>query len=266
MIDETLTKPQRLARLDGQTIAYRVRAGNGVQGDGGAQKVGVVWLGGFKSDMIGAKATALDAWAAAAQRHFVRFDYFGHGESTGEFVEGTIGQWREDALAVIDEVAEGPLVLVGSSMGGWIALLAALARPERVRGLALVAPAPDFTEDLMWDLASEEVKEVLRAGKIWSELSEYDEEPYEISLKLIEDGRRHLLLRAPIDLQCPVRILHGMADVDVPWQRSLTLVECISHPDVMATFIKGADHRLSEEHHIARLVSLVNDLCRDIEH
>ncbi len=260
-----LSDPQKLVRPDAETIAYRVRSGNGPNGGASIENVGVVWLGGFKSDMIGTKAAALDEWAVQTQRHFVRFDYFGHGESSGEFVKGTMGRWLDDALAVLDAIVQGPVVLVGSSMGGWIALLAALARPDRVIGLGLVAPAPDFTEDLIWDLASDEVKQVLMSGEIYSEPSEYDDEPYEITMGLIEEARRHLLLRGPIDLQCPVRILHGLADVDVPWRRSVKLIEQLTTQDVAANFIKDADHRMSDDQNIARLVSMVADLCRSVE-
>lgn len=256
---------QKLVRPDAETIAYRARSGNGQKGVNGQENIGVVWLGGFKSDMVGSKAGALDDWAVNTQRHFVRFDYFGHGESSGAFVDGTIGRWLDDALAVLDAIAQGPVVLVGSSMGGWIALLAALARPDRVRGIALVAPAPDFTEDLMWQRASEETKQILLSGEIYAEPSEYDDEPYEISMGLIEEARRHLLLRSPIEVQCPVRILHGMADVDVPWQRSLMLVEQLATSDVTVNFIKDADHRMSDDQNIARLVSMVADLCRSVE-
>ncbi len=265
MSDTPLSDPEKLVRPDGETIAYRVRSGNGPDGGSAQENVGIVWLGGFKSDMIGSKAGALDAWAVETQRHFVRFDYFGHGESSGAFIKGAIGRWLDDALAVLDAVARGPVVLVGSSMGGWIALLAALARPERVRGLALVAPAPDFTEDLMWDLASDEVKQILLSGAVYAEPSDYDDEPYEITMDLIEEGRRHLLLRGPIEIRRPVRILHGMADVDVPWRRSLKLIEQLATDDVAALFIKGADHRMSDDKNIARLVAMVDDLCRSIE-
>ncbi len=262
----TLQQPdvQRLKRPDGSTIAYRLRSVHGA-GEKSASRTGVLFLGGFKSDMTGSKATALDAWAARCGRSFVRFDYFGHGDSSGAFTSGTISRWREDALAILDHVALGPQILVGSSMGGWIALLVALARPERVRALALIAPAPDFTEDLMWAQFPDEVKRSLKAGQVYAQPSFYDDNPYEITYDLIEDGRRHLLLRAPIAISKPVRILHGMCDVDVPWQRSLTLIERLESTDVVASFIKTADHRLSDDRNLARLVAMVEGVCREVE-
>ncbi|MCP5432297.1 MAG: alpha/beta fold hydrolase [Alphaproteobacteria bacterium] len=236
--------PAFLGRPGGHRLAYRRRAGSGP---------GLVWLGGFNSDMNGTKATALEGWAQEWGRACLRFDYFGHGASSGEFAAGTIGRWRDDALAVLDELARGPQILVGSSLGGWIALLAALARPERVAGLFLVAPAPDFTEDLIWETLSQSRREaLLREGRI-ERPSQYGEAPYPISRELIEEGRRHLLLREPIAVRCPVEIVHGMADPDVPWRRSLALVERLAGAEVSATFLKAGDHRLSAPADLDRL-------------
>lgn len=252
-----LDPPRILRRPDGATIAYRARTG-----PGGA---GLMFLGGFRSDMTGTKASALDAWATRNGRAYVRFDYFGHGESSGAFRKGTIGRWTNDALAVLDETTQGPLVLVGSSMGGWIALLVALARPERVRGLIGFAAAPDFTEDLMWARFSDDVRRTLEADGVYLEPSAYDPEPTAITRELIEEGRRHLLLRGPIALDIPVRLFHGMRDPDVPWQHSCRLAEALTGNDVTLTLIKSGDHRLSEPDDLDRLTRAVEELCKAAE-
>lgn len=207
---------------------------------------GLVWLGGFKSDMTGTKATALENWAAARGRAYLRFDYSGHGTSEGRFEDGTIGAWRNDALRILDHLCEGPQVLIGSSMGGWLALLCALARPDKVAGLFLIAPAPDFTEDLMWAEMDEATRAALQRGEPFERPTDYDTAPQVITYRLIEEGRGHLLLGGPIAIDRPVRIVHGMADRDVPWQRSLTLVERLAGGDVTVEFLKSGDHRLSD--------------------
>ncbi len=201
--------------------------------------------------MRGTKASFLDAFCAARGLSLVRFDYSGHGESSGRFEDGTIGRWAADAIAVIDQSADGPLVLVGSSMGGWIMLLAALARPERIAGLVGLAPAPDFTEALLWKNLTAEQRELLvRTGRL--ELpSAYSEEPTIITRALIEEGRQHLLLAATIDIRSPVRLLHGMADPDVPYRLSLDLAERIAGSDVRVTLVKDGDHRLSRDADLA---------------
>jgi pimeloyl-ACP methyl ester carboxylesterase len=214
--------------------------------------------------MTGVKAAALEGLCRDAGRAFVRFDYFGHGASSGAFADGTIGRWADDATAVLDELSDGPQVLVGSSMGGWLMLLAALRRPERVAGLVGVAAAPDFTEDLMWaryDAAAR--SELLRNG-IRYEPSAYDSRPYPVALRMIEEARRHLLLRAPIPLHCPIRLLHGMRDPDVPWRTSLHLAERLEADDVETVLIKDGDHRLSRQADIARLEAAVAALCRQV--
>ncbi|MDX1423950.1 MAG: alpha/beta hydrolase [Kiloniellales bacterium] len=248
--------PSKLARPDGHTLAYHATAA-AAPGDG---RPGVVFCGGFMSDMTGTKATALEAFARREGLGFVRFDYLGHGASSGAFTDGTIGRWAEDAIAVLDEVARGPQVLVGSSMGGWIMLLAALARPQRVAGLVGIAPAPDFTEDLMWERYDAEVRATLERDGVYREPSAYGEAPYPITLRLIEEGRGHLLLRATIPLACPLRILQGMEDADVPWQTALRLAERIESRDVEVTLVKDGDHRLSEPHDLARLCDCVAGL------
>lgn len=244
----TLPPPSRLPRPDGATIAYRHLVG---------KSPGILFLPGFKSDMAGTKAEALAAAAAAAGRAFTRFDYFGHGQSDGDFRAGTIGRWAEDAIAVLDEIATGPQILVGSSMGGWLMLLAALERPERVAGMVGIAPAVDFTEILMWRRLAPEARAALTRDGVWLRPSAYADEPYPVTMRLIEEGRRHLLLPGPIALSCPVRILHGMQDEDVPWQHSLDLIAALQGPDVALTLLKDGDHRLSDPENLARLTGLV---------
>ena len=183
-----------LPRPGGASIAYRKCSG---------RSPGVIFMGGFNSDMTGTKASALEAACREAGRAYVRFDYSGHGESSGEFADGTIGSWSEDAIAVLDAASEGPQVLVGSSMGGWIMLLAALARPQRVAGLVGIASAPDFTEELMWRRFDDDVRRRLEDTGVYHRPSEYGDDPYPITMKLIEDGRRHLLLERPIAIHCP---------------------------------------------------------------
>ena len=211
-----------------------------------------VWLSGFKSDMNGTKVLALERWAANAGHGFLAFDYSGHGSSEGAFEDGTISRWRLDTLNAIDELTSGPLVLVGSSMGGWIALLATLARADRVSALVLVAPAPDFTEKLLWAGLPEQARaEILEQG-FSLRPSDYDE-PYRITRELIEDGRHWQVLDAPLAIDCPVRILQGMRDDDVPWQHAQRLVAALTYDDVVLTLVKDGDHRLSRAQDIARL-------------
>lgn len=246
-------------------IAVRSR-----RGQGHSQGPGLVWLGGFKSDMQGGKAQALDAWAGEHGRAMVRFDYSGHGESSGDFADGTIGRWLEDSMAVFERFCEGPQVLIGSSMGGWMALL--LAREIRKRqeqqqakaslaGLVLIAPAPDFTEELMWKNFSPEVKKEIETKGFWLRPSDYgDGSPYPITQKLIEEGRNHLVLGSAIDLGCPVRILQGAKDPDVPWQHAFALTHRLPADDVVLTLIQDGDHRLSRPQDIARILAAVAEI------
>jgi pimeloyl-ACP methyl ester carboxylesterase len=243
--------PKTLTRSDGTAIAYHRLEGRGP---------GLVFLGGFRSDMTGTKALHLEAYARARGLAFLRFDYRGHGQSSGDFEAATIGDWAGDAIGAIGQLTEGPQVLVGSSMGGWIMLLAARALDPPPAALVGIAAAPDFTEDLMWESFSEELQaKLLRDGRIEEE-SPYSEEPTVITLRLIEEGRRHLLLRAPIPIRCPVRLLHGMADPDVPYAVSLKLCERLASRDVEVTLVKDGDHRLSEPPDLTRLDATLDAL------
>ena len=234
----------------GARIAFRR-----VTGESG--KAGIVWMGGFHSDMLGEKATVLHQSAARASRSFVRFDYLGHGESSGQFADGTIGRWRSDALAVVDQLTDGPLVVVGSSMGGWMALLAALARPERIRALVLLAPAPDFTDKLMWASFDDSQKRQILEDGFWTRPSPYDAAGYPITRELIEEGRQWNVLDGEIALDIPVRILQGGLDEDVPWTHSLDLADKLRSKDVVWSLIKDGDHRLSRPQDVARMVATV---------
>lgn len=223
----------------------------------------IVWFGGFRSDMRATKAEALDVWASGTGRALVRFDYSGHGASGGRFEDGTISRWLEEGLAVIDAQVEGRPILVGSSMGAWIALLAALrlhGSPRRPAGLVLVAPATDFTERLMWDAFPADARETLMTSGVYHRPSLYSEEPYPITRALIEDGRRHLLLDGPISVDCPVHILQGMRDPDVPWEHAMRLVEHLPGDSVGITLIKDGDHRLSRPEDLDRLVRAVESI------
>ena len=243
--------PAILARPDGATIAYHRLAGD---------TPGIVFLGGFRSDMTGTKALFLDDYCRSRGRAYVRFDYFGHGASSGDFAEGTIGRWREDAIAIIDSVTEGPQILVGSSMGGWIMLLAALARPERIAALVGIAGAPDFTRELLPARLTQQQWRAIEENGAVTLPSDYDPAGYLYTRALIEDGKRHLLLRAPIALEMPVRLLHGLADESVPWQLSLRLAERLASRDVAVTLVKDGDHRLSTEPDLARLAQTLDAL------
>ena len=243
---------ERLQRPDGNTIAYANTAGRAPT---------VVFLGGFRSDMTGTKAVALEAWAREAGRAFLRFDYLGHGQSSGRFEDGTIGRWLDDSLAAIDQLTTGKLVLVGSSMGGWLSLLVARARPERLAGLVLIAAAPDFTERMLLKGLSPEDRVALERDGRLERASQYSPEPSVFTWKLIEEGRNHLLLDKKLSLPCPVRLLHGQSDPDVPWEYSLQIAAHLDAPEVITILIKGGDHRLSTPADIARLISTVEELA-----
>jgi pimeloyl-ACP methyl ester carboxylesterase len=241
---------------DVRTIAVRMRAGT---------PPGLFWLGGFKSDMKGTKACALDLWAGQRGRACTRFDYLGHGESGGKFTDGTIGRWLEDSIAVFDTFCRGPQVVIGSSMGGWLALL--LARELRKRtqaqatiaGMVLIAPAVDFTEELMWKKFPSEIKAEMEKTGQWVRPSAYAEEPQIITRNLIEEARQHLLLGGLIESGCPVRILQGVEDPDVPWNHAVDLVARLAHDDVVLTLVKDGDHRLSRPEDIERLLTAISE-------
>lgn len=242
--------PDFLTTPAGRRIAYHKTEGAGP---------GVVFLGGFKSDMTGTKAQHLQDWAEATGRAFLRFDYSGHGQSSGAFLDGCIGDWAADAMAAISALTTGPQVLVGSSMGGWISLLVARAMPDRVAGLVGIAAAPDFTEDLMWATFTEAERAALAAGRV-EQPSDYSDEPYVITRKLIEEGRSQLVLRSPLPLPFPVRLLQGTADVDVPPAVALRLVDHAESPDLRLVLVKGADHRFSTPACLALTVTQIEEV------
>ncbi len=225
----------------------------------GAHRPGIVFLGGFQSDMTGTKARFLEEFARARGLAFVRFDYSGHGASSGNFESGTIGAWVEDSIAVLDRLTGGRQILVGSSMGGWLMLLAALARASRVAALVGIAAAPDFTQSLVWERLSATDQEALMAEGRLVVPSSYSESPTILTRALIEEGRRHLLLGAPIPIHCPVRLLHGMNDPDVPCRLSLELVQRLETEDCRLTLIKDGDHRLSREQDLALLAATIDE-------
>lgn len=235
----------------GRKIAYNRTGGAGP---------GVVFLGGFRSDMAGTKAMHLEDWARASGRAFLRFDYSGHGESSDAFTDGCIGDWARDATAAITALTEGPQILVGSSMGGWIALLVARALPQRVAGLVGIAAAPDFTEDAMWaNFGPAERERLAREGQL-AQPSEYDDAPYVITRKLIEDGRKHLVLRDPLALPFPTLFLQGTNDADVDRSVALRLLDHAEGEDIRLTLVKGADHRFSTPDCLALIVRSIEDV------
>jgi pimeloyl-ACP methyl ester carboxylesterase len=256
--------PQSLTRKDGTVLAYYKTTARKARAEGESGEVsarpGLIFLGGFKSDMTGGKALALEDFARRNDRDFLRFDYRGHGRSAGRFEDGTIGLWAADALAMLDELTRGPQILVGSSMGGWIMLLVALARPGRIAGLVGIAAAPDFTEDLIWARATPAQRAALLRDGYVDRPSDYSGGPYRITRRLIEEGRDHLLLARPLPIACPVRLIHGLRDTDVPWQTSLRLAEALQGDDVEVTLVKSAAHRLSAPADLARLERAITAL------
>ncbi|MEO8243440.1 MAG: alpha/beta hydrolase [bacterium] len=248
-----MSKPDYLTTPQGRRIAYHQTAGTWP---------GVVFLGGFRSDMTGTKALFLQDWAARTGRGFLRLDYSGHGQSDGEFLDGAIGDWFEDALAALTSLTTGRQVLVGSSMGGWIALLMARQVPDRVAGLVGIAAAPDFTEDSMWaGFSASERAELMAKGQIATP-SDYSPDHYVITRRLIEEGRQRLVLRTPLDLPFPVRLLQGSADVDVPAAVALRLFDHVTCPDLRLTLVKAADHRFSSDACLGLIVAAVEDVLR----
>lgn len=237
------TAPAILETADDRRLAYHKTEGSSQLQAAG--KPGVVFLGGFRSDMTGTKAVHLEAWATRTGRAFLRFDYSGHGQSSEDFLDGAIGDWAADAFAAVSALTEGPQILVGSSMGGWISLLLARRAPERVAGFVGVAAAPDFTEDSMWAGFGADERRALEIEGLVRVPSEYSDEPDVITRRLIEDGRRHLVLRHPLHLPFPVRLLHGTADADVDVSVALRLLAHATSPDMRLTLVKDADHRFS---------------------
>lgn len=237
---------QSLQRPDGESLAFKATAGDGPT---------VVWIGGFRSDMEGTKALALEAAARQRGWNYVRYDHFAHGRSSGDWKQATIGRWREDAIALIDSL-EGPVIPVGSSMGGWVALLATLARPDRIKGLILVNPAQDFTEKLMWPgLADHERQAILREGE--TVITEEGLGSYVLTRRMFEEARDWLLLDGIIDIKAPIHVLQGRADDVVPWRHQVELIERLSGGDVRLDLIEGGDHRLSTPRDLERLVEAV---------
>jgi len=245
-----------LSAEDGEKIAYKMSAGG--KGYSGPT---LIWCGGLKSDMEGGKATHLHDWAIEEGRSYIRFDYFGHGVSSGAFREGTISRWASDVVQVIDELAEGDVILIGSSMGGWASLLAATARLGRVKALLLIAPAPDFTQKLTYAQWTQEQRDTLERDGIVYVPSDYDA-PYEYSRALMEDGKANQILDAPIKFDGPVRILQGAADPVVPWEYSRQILDMITSLDVDYTLVKNGDHSLSSPADLERLVRTAKELCR----
>ncbi|MBR9973045.1 alpha/beta hydrolase [Magnetospirillum sp. J10] len=241
-----------LTRTDGASMAYQRLEG---------KTPGIVFLHGFHSDMEGTKALALESLCRNQGRAFLRFDLFGHGKSSGRVEDGSVSRWADDAVAALDELTQGPQVLVGSSLGGWIALLAALRRRDRVAALVGIAAAPDFTEDLMWaEFTPEQRHDLLAQGYVIQPNCYEPENPWTVPRLLIEDGRNNLLLRDTINLFCPVRLIQGQKDADVPWQTAVKIADCLASDDVEITLIKDGDHRLSRDRDLARMTRQVEIL------
>lgn len=250
-----MTKPETFITPQGRTIAYHKTEGS---------EPTVIFLGGFRSDMTGSKALALESFCKEKGQAFIRFDYSGHGQSSGKFEEGTIGQWAEDAMAVIDKLGSEQNILVGSSMGGWLMLLAALEKPEKVAALIGIASAPDFTEHLLLDSFSEEQREELKTNGVVQVPNCYDDEPYPITLELIAESGNHLVLDDVIDIRCPVHLIHGLQDEDVPWEFSVTLNEKLRTKDVKTTLVDDGDHRMSSEKHIGIILKTLDRMLTKI--
>lgn len=245
---------QRIKNLQGNDLAYVLSEGKD------PSLPMVVFLGGFRSDMEGTKALFLEQSCQKRGQSFLRFDYSGHGASGGAFKDGTIGQWTQDALFILDEVSSGPLILVGSSMGGWISLLCARKRSERVRGFIGLAAAPDFTKEIYYDLFSDEYRSIIDSQGYIEVPNDYSDEPYYISKALIEDGKTHCLLDKPIPITVPVRLIQGMDDKDVPWQKAFRIKQALDSKDVEVFLIEDAGHSLSRESDLKILNSLVVEL------
>jgi pimeloyl-ACP methyl ester carboxylesterase len=244
-------EPETIEREDGATIAYHRIPG---------KLPGVVFLTGYMSDMTGGKALSLEHFCRARGLAYLRFDYFGHGASSGTFTNASIGRWADDAVFALDHLTEGPQVLVGSSLGGWIMTLAAMRRPERIVGLLGIAVAPDFTEHLVDMLLTTDERAILERVGVVQIANPDGREPTPVTKSIIEEGRNHLVLHDEIPLDCPVRLIHGMRDADVPWQTSVRLAECLRSAHVEITLVKEAAHRLSEPEDLERLCKTLETL------
>ena len=256
--DDSAAPLQWLERPDGPRLAYHALPTRA------AGLPTIMFCGGFLSNMTGGKATYLQQACSGRGQGCIRFDYRGHGQSAGRFVDATIGQWRDDALAILDRATAGPVLLVGSSMGGWIAVLAALARPQRIAGLVTVAAAPDMTETLLPAQLTEAQRATLADGGVVEVPSRYDDGPYPIAGAMLEEGRHHLVLDRPIPIDCPARLIHGMADPDVPWGLSLRLAEALRSRDVRLILVKDGEHRMSREADLALLGATVAELSAQV--
>lgn len=245
----------KIANAQGEDIAFQLRGGG---------ELCFMWLCGYHSDMEGSKASVMDDFARENNHSSLRFDYSGCGKSGGDFEDGTISKWLAESQLMLDQLSTKSVVLVGSSMGGWISLLLAKNNPTKIKAMFLLAPAPDFTEDLMWNNFSEEAKKAIIENGYWLRPSEYDEEPYKITRELIEDGRNHLLLHQEIPINVPVRILHGMQDKDVPFERTIKLAQMIKSDDIRVQFLKSGGHRLSEPHELQILKSILQEISEAI--
>jgi len=254
--DYLLTKILKLKKVNGNFIAYnRLDTKNKSLPE-------VLFLGGFKSDMTGTKATFLGELCHKRGQTLTRFDYSGHGQSSGDFSQGTIGEWLSDTLLMIDQVTKGPLILVGSSMGGWLMCLAALARPMRIHGLIGIASAPDFTEELIWAALTDSQRQAFLSQGIIQTPSQYENQGFPITLQLVEEGRSHLILPHLLPIKCPLHLIHGDEDRDVPAELSQRLAQKVQSSEVTLTLIKGGDHRLNTSLALGRLASLLHELSQ----
>jgi len=252
MTERRKSETEGRLEVDGANIAWKRIAGRGPT---------LIWLGGFRSEMSGTKAGALAEWAAGQERDFLRFDYFGHGMSDGRFEAGTVTRWRADALAVLDRLTDGPVILAGSSMGGWLACLVALARRTRIGGLLLIAPAADFTERLIAPSLPRAARAALHRDGVWRRPSPYEPCGYPITRQFLEDGARWSILPGPVPIEAPIRILQGGADPDVPWRHALDLALAIKSEDLVFSLVRDGDHRLSRPEDLARITAFAAELA-----
>ncbi len=246
----------------GEKIAYHQQQGQSIKPE--PTKPGLVFLGGFRSDMMGSKAQALADYADGAKLNYLRFDYFGHGQSSGDFLHGTMSHWRQEVLHVLNTLTKGSLILVGSSFGGWLSTLMATQLKDRIKGLVLIAPAIDMTERLMWQTFDEDMRAQLMQDGIIYTPSDYDAQGYPVTRDLIEDGRGHLILDQKIEFDGRVRILHGQQDKSVPWQLSLEIAEKITSTDIDIHYVKNGDHSLSTPENLTLLCRTVDALYKSL--